>query len=108
MGPKKNATATSPFPRNDLGFGAVPAFAEYAMPSEGFAPGAVVDGAKVTIVELFGDLGAKDIAASYLSGSSGVADWTPVAPEDEGWALSGVFVADECPFFPFYQAGTKR
>jgi hypothetical protein len=101
MARKKTTTAPSPFPRNDLGFGAVPAFAEFAIPSEGFAPGAVVNGAEMAIVELFGDLGAKDIAAGYLSGSSGVADWTPVAPEGEGWALSGVFDADEGPFALF-------
>ena len=101
MGKKKITAAPSPFPRNDLGFGAVPAFAEFAIPSEGFALGAVVNGAEVAIVELFGDLGAKDIAADYLSGAAGVSDWAPVAPEGEGWALSGIFPADEGPFALF-------
>jgi hypothetical protein len=98
---KKQKAAPLAFPRNDNGFGAVPAFAEFAIPSEGFAPDAVVDGAEVAIVELFGDLSAKEIAADYLSGAAGVSDWIPVAPEGEGWALSGIFSADEGPFALF-------
>jgi hypothetical protein len=101
MGKKQTKAAPSPFPRNELGFGAVPAFAEFAIPSEGFAPGAVVNGAEVAIVELFGDFNAKEIAADYLSGAAGVSDWNPVAPEGEGWALSGIFPADEGPFALF-------
>lgn len=100
MGKKQTKAAPSPFPRNELGFGAVPAFAEFAIPSEGLAPGAVVNGAEVAIVELYGDLAAKDIAAANLSGE-GVMDWNPTPPEGEGWALSGIFDADEGPFALF-------
>ena len=98
---KKQKAAPSPFPRNDNGFGALPAYAEFAIPSEGFAPGAVVNGSEVAIVELYGDLTAKEIAADYLSGAGGVEAWDPVAPEGEGWALSGIFEADEGPFALF-------
>jgi hypothetical protein len=97
---KKQKAAPSPFPRNDAGFGAMPAFAEFAIPSEGFAPGAVVNGAEVAIVELYGDTSAKDIAAANLSGA-GVMEWNPTAPEGEGWTLSGIFDADEGPFALF-------
>jgi hypothetical protein len=97
---KKQKAAPSPFPRNDAGFGSLPAFAEFAIPGEGFAPGAVVNGSEVAIVELYGDTAAKDIAAANLSGA-GVMDWTPTAPEGEGWALSGIFDADEGPFALF-------
>lgn len=81
---KKQKAAPLPFPRNDSGFGAVPAFADFAIPSEGFSPGTVVNGAEVAIVELFGDFSAKEIAADYLSRAAGVSDWIPVAPEGEG------------------------
>jgi hypothetical protein len=97
---KKQKAAPSPFPRNDAGFGSLPAFAEFAIPSEGFAPGAVVNGSEVAIVELYGDMAAKDIAAANLSGA-GVMDWTPTAPEGEGWSLSGIFDSEEGPFALF-------
>lgn len=100
MGKKQTKTAPQSFTRNGNGFGAVPAFAEFAIPSEGLAPGAVVNGAEVAIVELYSDLAAKDVAAGYLSGT-GVADWTPVAPEGEGWTLSGIFDSDEGPYALF-------
>jgi hypothetical protein len=54
----------------------MPVFAEFSMPSEGFAPSAVVNGAEIAIVELYGGLAAKDIAAADLSGA-GITDWTP-------------------------------
>lgn len=99
--PKIKKAPKAPFPRDENGYGAAPAFKDFAIPSEGLAPGAVINGAEVAIKPLLDDIGNKDIAAKWVEGDNDLTAWEPGRPEGEGWQWAGVFPADEGPFALF-------
>jgi phosphohistidine swiveling domain-containing protein len=107
--PVAAAVPSMGFNRDENGYGALPAFKEFAVPTEGFAPGAVVNGNEVAVVQLVQDEAAKDVAAEWLAGDSNVTTWNPTAPEGDGWYVAGIYQdEDEGPFAVFARpAGEK-
>ena len=58
--------------RDQNGYGALPGFEDFAVPDEGLAPGAVVNGHEVHVVELCDDTNAKETAAFWLGGGADI------------------------------------
>jgi hypothetical protein len=92
--------------RNDKGHGALPGFENFALPEEGFAPGAVVNGKEVHVLKLMDDKTVDtSIMSEWLAGSGDISDWAPVPPEGDGWVLSAVADHEEGPFAVFARPG---
>lgn len=91
--------------RNENGYGALPGFENFAVPAEGFAPGAVVNGHEITIVELCDDTSAPEIAAYWLGGGTNISAWQPAAPEGDNWTLSAIAESEEGPMAVFARPG---
>lgn len=91
--------------RDQNGYGALPGFENFALPDEGFAPGAVVNGHEVHVVELCDDTNAKEAAAFWLGGGADISAWQPQAPEGDGWVLSAVLESEEGPIAVFARPG---
>jgi hypothetical protein len=87
--------------RNKNGYGALPGFEDFAVPDEGLAQGAVVNGYEVHVVELCDDTSAKETAAYWLGGGTDISAWQPQAPEGDGWTLSAVLESEEGPIAVF-------
>jgi hypothetical protein len=90
--------------RNQHGYGALPGFEDFALPDEAVAPGAVINGNEVAILELVDDTNAKEIAARWFAGNNDISDWMPTAPEGE-WCLAAVLEREEGPFAVFARPG---
>lgn len=91
--------------RNEQGYGALPGFEDFAVPDEGFAPGAVVNGHEIHVVELCDDENAKETAAFWLGGGADISAWQPIAPEGEGWYLAAVAESEQGPIAVFARPG---
>lgn len=103
MAKKKEAaapeTSVAGLVRDANGYGVLPAFKEFHIPEEGFAPGAVVNGNEVVVVQLIHDKPNHAIAAEWVGGDNNVSAWTPTVPDGDGWFLAAVFEHDdEGPF----------
>lgn len=100
---KKAATPTDigALKRDKNGYGALPAFADFALPEEDLAPGAVINGSEVSVLRLVDDTNAKAIAAAWVGGNDDVSAWAPTVPEGEKWRLVVVAEHDEGPFAVF-------
>lgn len=101
---KNEQTALHTFKRDQKGYGAAPGFEDFALPDEALAPGAVINGSEVSILELVDDTNAKEIAARWFQGNNDVSDWTPTAPEGD-WILAAVLERDEGPYAVFARPG---
>lgn len=91
--------------RDANGYGALPGFGDFALPDEPLAPGAVVNGHEIVIVELVDDTNAKHIAANWFGGNNDISDWQPTVPAGEGWKLAAVSAGEEGPFAVFARPG---
>jgi len=91
--------------RDTNGYGALPGFEDLTIPAEGFAPGAVVNGSEIAIVELVDDTNAKEVAASWFGGNNDISAWTPTAPAGDDWQLAVVATGEEGPFAVFAKPG---
>lgn len=91
--------------RDQNGYGALPGFEDFAIPAEGFSPGAVVNGNEIAIVELCDDASAKETAAYWLGGGADISAWVPKAPEGDDWYLAAVAESDEGPIAVFARPG---
>ncbi len=100
-----NKNEKSALLRDQNGYGALPGFEEFAVPDEGLAPGAVVNGHEVHVVELVDDTNAKETAAYWLGGGLDISAWQPQAPEGDGWTLSAVLESEEGPIAVFARPG---
>jgi hypothetical protein len=90
--------------RNEYGYGALPGFETFALPDEGLAAGAVVNGSEIAVVELVDDANAKEVAAAWLGGNVDISAWQPSAPEGDDWILAAVLDM-EGPFAVFARPG---
>jgi hypothetical protein len=91
--------------RNENGYGALPNFADFALPDEELAAGAVINGSEVHVLRLIDDLPAKEIAARWVGGDEDVSAWAPTAPAGDNWRLAVVAEHDEGPFAVFARPG---
>lgn len=91
--------------RDTNGFGALPAFADFALPEEDLAPGAVINGSEVAVLRLIDDKSAAHIAANWLSGDGNIGAWDPVPPQGDNWRLAAVLEHEEGPFAVFARPG---
>jgi len=91
--------------RDKNGYGALPAFADFALPDEELAAGAVINGSEVHVLRLVDDLPAKEIAARWVGGDEGISAWMPTAPVGDNWRLVVVAEHDEGPFAVFARPG---
>ncbi|KQQ94966.1 hypothetical protein [Massilia sp. Leaf139] len=91
--------------RNENGYGALPGFEDFHVPTEGLKPGAVVNGNEIAIVELCDDKNAKEVAAFWLGGGADISPWVPAAPEGDGWTLAAVAESDQGPIAVFARPG---
>lgn len=91
--------------RDKNGYGALPAFADFTLPSEDLAPGAVINGSEVSVLRLVDDTNAKAIAAAWVGGNDDVSAWIPAEPEGDNWRLVVVAEHDEGPFAVFARPG---
>jgi hypothetical protein len=91
--------------RDSNGYGALPAFAGFALPEEDLAPGAVINGSEVHVSRLIDDKAAAHIGARWLGGDGDVSDWAPGAPQGENWKLAAVLDHEEGPFAVFARPG---
>jgi len=104
----KKATQNTNLTRNANGYGALPGFADFALPDEDLASGAVVNGSEVHVVRLIDDdrsAEAVAISAGWLSGNNDISAWTPPAPEGDDWRLAAVLEHEEGPFAVFARPG---
>lgn len=102
---KNEQTAMNTLKRDDNGYGALPGFEDFAVPDEGLAPGAVVNGHEIALVELCDDANAKETAAFWLGGGADISAWQPQPPEGDGWILSAVVESDQGPVAVFAKPG---
>jgi hypothetical protein len=102
---KNEQTALTTLKRNENGYGTLPGFEDFAVPDEGFAPGAVVNGHEIHVVELCDDANAKETAAFWLGGGADISAWQPQAPEGDGWTLSAVVESEQGPYAVFARPG---
>jgi len=91
--------------RDKNGYGALPAFADFALPDEELAPGAVVDGSEIAVLRLVDDTKAPEIGAAWVGGNDDVSSWAPTPPEGDNWRLVAVAEHDEGPFAVFARPG---
>jgi len=104
----KNTTAATNnviLKRDQNGYGALPGFEDFALPDEGLAPGAVVNGSEVHVVDLVDDTGAKEVAARWFGGDNDISAWAPTAPAGDDWCLAAVATGEEGPFAVFARPG---
>jgi hypothetical protein len=99
------AANDSTLKRNANGYGALPGFENFTLPTEGFKPGAVVNGSEIYVVELCDDVSAKETAAFWLGGGGDISAWTPIAPEGENWKLVAVAESEQGPIAVFARPG---
>jgi len=90
--------------RDANGYGALPGFEDFTLPDEALAPGAVINGNEVAVLELVDDTNAKEIAARWFQGNNDISDWNPTAPEGD-WRLAAVLEREEGPFAVFARPG---
>lgn len=102
---KKEQATLNTLNRDKNGYGALPGFEDFALPEEELAPGAVVNGNEIAIVELCDDENAKEIAAFWLGGGADISAWTPIAPEGENWRLAAVMESEQGPIAVFARPG---
>lgn len=102
---KKEQATLNTLKRDKNGYGALPGFEDFALPEEELAPGAVVNGNEIAIVELCDDENAKEIAAFWLGGGADISAWTPIAPEGENWRLAAVMESEQGPIAVFARPG---
>lgn len=104
---KKAAPTTdiSALKRDKNGYGALPAFADFTLPSEDLAPGAVVNDNEIAVLRLVDDTNAKEIGAAWVGGNDDVSAWQPTPPEGDKWRLVVVAEHDEGPFAVFARPG---
>lgn len=91
--------------RDSNGYGALPAFKDFALPEEDLAPGAVINGHEVHVLRLIDDQDAQHIGARWMGGDGDVTDWAPATPEGDGWKLAAVLDHEEGPFAVFARPG---
>jgi len=91
--------------RDENGYGALPAFKDFALPDEDLAPGAVINGHEVAVVELCDDTNAPEIAAFWLGGGTDISAWQPTAPEGDSWKLAAVMESEQGPVAVFARPG---
>jgi hypothetical protein len=102
---KKEQVTLNTLKRDKNGYGALPGWENFAVPAEGLAPGAVVNGHEIAVVELCDDAGATETAAYWLGGGLDISAWTPTAPEGENWNLVAVAASEEGPIAVFAKPG---
>jgi len=96
--------STTELVRDESGYGSLPAFKEFHVPAEGFAPGAVVNGNEIQMVKLIDDFDAEDAAAAYV-GDGTVSGWTPAKPDGDGWYLAIIADHEEGAFAVWARPG---
>lgn len=85
-------TAQNTLTRDKNGYGALPAYATFTLPIQGFAPGAIVNGQEVVVIHMEDDLSAVHLDVDE------VAHWEPTGPAGDGWQLALVADGDAGPF----------
>lgn len=91
--------------RNKNGYGALPAFADFTLPDEDLAAGAVINGSEVAVLRLIDDTNAKEIGAAWVGGNDDVSAWVPSVPPGDNWRLVAVAEHDDGPFAVFARPG---
>jgi len=93
--------------RDKNGYGTLPAFADFALPSEDLAPGAVINGSEIVVAKLIDDdsTTAIGVGAAWLSGHADISAWSPAAPEGDNWKLAAVLEHEEGPYAVFARPG---
>lgn len=102
---KNEQAALNTLKRDNYGYGSLPHFANFFLPEEELAPGAVINGSEIAVQRLVDDEGAAAIGAAWLAGSKDVSAWQPVAPEGDGWKLAVVSEDEEGPYAVFARPG---
>ena len=104
---KKAAAANdnSALKRNKNGYGALSAFADFTLPDEDLAAGAVINGSEVAVLKLVDDTNAKEIAAAWFGGNDDVSAWQPMPPVGDNWRLAVVGEHDDGPYAVFVRPG---
>lgn len=94
---------TTELDRDEFGFGNLPAFNDFEIPAEGFAPGAVINGHEIAIVTLVDD--NSEAAAKWLGGNPDVSEWIPTPPDGDDWVLSVVSENEDGVYAMFARPG---
>jgi hypothetical protein len=95
--------------RDENGYGTLPAFKEFAVPVEGFAPGAVVNGNEIAVLQLVHDKQNHAVAADWVGGDNNITAWNPTAPEGDGWYIAGIYSDEnEGPFAVFARPSAEK
>jgi hypothetical protein len=112
MAKKKEVAAieasTTELARDGNGYGVLPAFKEFHVPEEGFAPSAVVNGNEIVVMQLIHDKANHSVAAEWVGGDNDISAWNPTKPEGDGWNLAGIFEHDEGPFAVFARPAAAK
>lgn len=91
--------------RDSNGYGALPAFKDFALPEDDLAPGAVINGSEIHVEKLLYDASAKEIAAAWVGGDSDISAWDPAPPDGDNWKLAAVLEHEEGPIAVFARQG---
>ena len=101
MATKKVAPAAAPsneIQRDKGGYGFLPAFKDFYLADEEFAPGAVVNGCEISVLRLIDDHPAAEIARIWMQGTSDVSEWLPTRPDGDNWYLAIIGEHEEGPY----------